>query len=183
LRELISRDWPELDPAQLDRLQRHFDLMLSWNRKLNLTRVTKVEEAARFHYGESLFLAQVLPPGPLRIADIGSGAGFPGFPLAVTRPECSVTLIESDQRKAVFLREASRDFPNVTVLARRAEDCSPDYEWIVSRAVSPQEILQTGLAPNAALLMAAGDTGPAERRIIAWDHARAVALFHVKREG
>jgi 16S rRNA (guanine527-N7)-methyltransferase len=133
-------------------LEAHFELMLRWNAKLNLTRITDREQAWERHYKESIFLAHKLPAGPLRIADVGSGAGFPGIPIAVVRPECSVTLIESHQRKAVFLREATRDLPNVRVLAMRAEDVGEKFDWIVSRAVSPEEVLKLDLALNVALL-------------------------------
>src|ERR1035441_7985957 len=94
-------------------------MLLRWNQKLNLTSIRNREEAIQRHYGESLFLGMRLPPGAWKIADIGSGAGFPGFPVAVLRPDCQVTLIESHQRKAVFLRESSRKQPNIRVLARR----------------------------------------------------------------
>jgi len=133
-------------------LEAHYDLMLRWNAKLNLTRITDREEAWKRHYEESVFLAEKLPPGPLRIADVGSGAGFPGIPIAIVRPECTVTLIESHQRKAVFLREATRDLPNVRVLAMRAEEVKEKFDWIVSRAVSPEDVLKLDLAPNIALL-------------------------------
>ena len=98
-----------------------------------------------------------MPPGPLAIADIGSGAGFPGFPFAVLRPECSVTLIESHQRKAVFLREASRGLPGVKVLAKRAEDVRDVFDAVISRAVSYKDLAKTlkALAPTADLLSGA----------------------------
>src|ERR1017187_6190482 len=101
---------------------------MRWNRSLNLTAIRSREEAIERHYCESLFLGARLPAGALRIADVGSGAGFPGFPVAVLRPECSVTLIESHKRKAVFLREASRTLPNVRVFAKRAEDVGERFD-------------------------------------------------------
>ena len=70
-------------------LRLHYELLQRWNQKLNLTRIDSIER----NYGESLFLAQHLPPGELSICDVGSGAGFPGFPVAVARPECRVALI------------------------------------------------------------------------------------------
>ena len=133
-------------------LEAHYELMLRWNAKLNLTRITDRVEAWERHYKESMFLAHKLPPGPLRIADVGSGAGFPGIPIAIVRPECHVTLIESHQRKAVFLREATRDLPNVRVLGVRAESVTEQFDWIVSRAVSPEDVVKLKLAPNIALL-------------------------------
>jgi 16S rRNA (guanine(527)-N(7))-methyltransferase RsmG len=127
-------------------LEAHLDLLMRWNRTLNLTAIRNREEAIERHYCESLFLGAKLPAGRLRIADVGSGAGFPGFPVAVLRPECSVTLIESHQRKAVFLREASRKVPNVKVAAKRAEDVTEAFDWVISRAVS---YARFGFVPKA----------------------------------
>lgn len=130
----------ELSDAQTKMLEAHYDLLLRWNKTLNLTRVEAMEEAVERHYAESLFLAAHLPSVPLRIADIGSGPGFPGFPVAVVRPDCGVTLIESHRRKAVFLKEAARGVGNVHVLASRAEDIEASFDHAVSRAVSYQDL-------------------------------------------
>src|SRR5581483_10534515 len=126
----------ELHAGQVAALAEHYELLLKWNRVLNLTSVDSLEEAVELHYGEALFLARHLPAQPSRIADIGSGAGFPGIPVAVFRPDCHVTLIESHQRKAVFLREATRKLPNVRVMATRAEEVSEPFDRAISRAVS-----------------------------------------------
>src|SRR5207302_3813646 len=104
-------------------------MMRRWNQVINLTRIEAVREIVDRHYAESLFLGAHLPPGPLSIADVGSGAGFPGFPIAVLRPGCRVSLIESHKRKAVFLKEASRSIRNVKVLAQRAEEVSEAFDW------------------------------------------------------
>src|SRR5881394_2420015 len=103
-REELSTGFAGLSESQLNALCDHYRLLLSWNERLNLTRVVSAAEAARIHYVESLFLGAQLPPGALRIVDVGSGAGFPGIPVAILRPECKVDLVESHQRKAVFLR-------------------------------------------------------------------------------
>ena len=134
----------------LEALEAHRRVLEKWNRTLNLTRITDVER----NYGESLFLAGHLPPGALRICDIGSGAGFPGFPVAIVRPDCEVTLIESHQRKAVFLKEVSRGHANIRVLACRAEEVKDRFDWAISRAVSAADLEAplAKLAPNVALL-------------------------------
>ena len=108
-----------LTDAQTEAMARHFELLLRWNRKLSLTTVTDPAEAAVRHYGESAFLAQYLTGAS--VVDIGSGAGFPGVPAAICRPDLQFDLVESNQRKAVFLRECSRGMPNVRVLSVRAE--------------------------------------------------------------
>jgi 16S rRNA (guanine527-N7)-methyltransferase len=156
-----------LTPQQLALLEEHYHLLLRWNQKINLTRITSLQDAVRYHYCESLYLATRLPEGPLRIADIGSGAGFPGIPFAIYRPECTVDLVESHQKKAVFLREAARSLTNVRVLAQRAEAVSDSYDWTISRAVSPDDVFKLNLAPHVAVLGAEGEALPwGERRAL-----------------
>lgn len=163
----VLAPWFELSPAQWNALQAHFELLQRWNKVLNLTRIERGDEAALRHYGESLFLARHLPPGPLRIVDIGSGPGFPGLPVAVARPESAVFLVESHQRKAVFLREASRGMKNVTVLPDRAEQIRDHYDWLISRAVSYEDLSGClSLAPNVALL--SGIEAPPESLGLNW---------------
>jgi 16S rRNA (guanine527-N7)-methyltransferase len=177
----LSAGFEGLSTSQLDALCEHYRLLLSWNERLNLTRVVSAAEAARIHYVESLFLGAQLPPGELRIVDVGSGAGFPGIPLAILRPECKIDLVESHQRKAVFLREAIRGLSNVRVLAKRAEDVSTQYDWLVSRAVRPTEVLSLRMAPNVAILMGAEDVESARIVPVPGSDRRVVAMFHVER--
>jgi len=161
----------DLSPGQAAALEAHYQLLLRWNRTLNLTRVESLEEAIERHYCESLFLAAHLPAGTLRIADIGSGAGFPGFPVAIARPDCDVTLIESHQRKAVFLREASRAVPNVRVVSQRAEAVTGTFDHAISRAVSYADLLKPlkRLAGSADLLT--GADAPPESMGFEWQPA------------
>jgi 16S rRNA (guanine527-N7)-methyltransferase len=164
----------ELSASQVATLQAHYELLCRWNRALNLTTITDLEGAVERHYCESLFLAAHLPNAALRVADVGSGAGFPGFPLAVLRLDCSVTLIESRQRKSVFLREATRKLANVQVLAVRAEKVGERFDWAVARAVSYQDLapILKKLAPNVALLM--GAEAPPDPIGFVWDEAIAL---------
>lgn len=168
LREILE-PWFQLEPAQWSALESHYQLLCRWNKVLNLTRIDSPEEAAIRHYGESLFLARHLPEGTLRLGDIGSGPGFPGFPVAVARPECSVALIESHQRKSVFLREATRGMQNIRVVARRAEDVLEPFDWVISRAVSYSGLAGTlgRLASRAALLT--GLEEPPDSLASSWD--------------
>ncbi|MGB7761371.1 MAG: 16S rRNA (guanine(527)-N(7))-methyltransferase RsmG [Bryobacteraceae bacterium] len=148
------RDIADPTDAQAEALESHYSLLVLWNRTLNLTAIRDLPEAVERHYCESLFLAAHLPAGELRIVDIGSGAGFPGLPVAVYRPDCMVTLIESHQRKAVFLKEAARSLPNVRVLARRADQAGEEFDLAISRAVSYRDLSPSLklLAPAAYLL-------------------------------
>jgi 16S rRNA (guanine527-N7)-methyltransferase len=114
-----------------------------------------------------------LPAGPLRICDIGSGAGFPGFPVAILRKDCEVTLIEAHQRKAVFLKEAARTIGNIRVIAKRAEDVADKFDWAVSRAVSDSDLsaVLPRLADSVALL-----TGAEEPRLPGFEWKEAILL-------
>lgn len=179
-RELLAREFAphgSLTAAQIDQLEAHYSLLVRWNARLNLTRIDSVEEAVRLHYCESLFVGTRLPAGSLRIVDVGSGAGFPGIPIAILRPECTVTLVESHQRKGVFLREASRNLSNVRVVTDRAENLKSEYDWLVSRAVSPDAICKLQLANNLALLV--GSSRFERSEVIPWGTARYL-VFHVK---
>jgi 16S rRNA (guanine527-N7)-methyltransferase len=172
-----------LSETQLSQLQQHYELMLKWNRVINLTRIEQVTDAVDRHYAESLFLGANLAPGPIKIADVGSGAGFPGFPVAVLRPEVEVTLIESHQRKAVFLKEACREMPNVVVASRRAEDISGAFDVVVSRAVSWEDLEKVAfrLAPRLALLGSEPPKGVKPSIVrLPWDEHRI--LINVSRE-
>ena len=142
-----------LTAQQSSALEAHYGLLVRWNRVLNLTSIHDPAEVIERHYCESVFLAVHLPAGALGIADLGSGAGFPGLAIAVLRPDCVVTLVEVHRRKAVFLREASRRLPNVRVSPARFEDVSEArFDRAVSRAVSYQD-----LAPALKRLASAAD--------------------------
>jgi 16S rRNA (guanine527-N7)-methyltransferase len=175
-RELLLRrvsDFCRLSAAQLDQLHEHYELMVRWNKTINLTRIEGVEETVGRHYAESLFLGVNLPQGKLTIADVGSGAGFPGIPIAILRPEVTVSLIESHQRKAVFLKEAARGLPNVAVLSMRAEAVERTFDWIVSRAVSWRDLQGLTLAPRMALI---GTDAPGTRITLPFAQERCLVL-------
>ena len=182
LRERL-RGIVELSPEQFAALEAHYELLVRWNKTVNLTTITSVEEAVERHYCESLFLGAHLPPGRLRVVDVGSGAGFPGFPVAILRPDCAVALVESHQRKAVFLREASRKIGNVRVIAKRAENLEEEFDHLISRAVSYEDLRGTlkKLAPAADLLTGAEDPPDVgmdwdERVTVPWGKARFLRI-------
>ncbi len=130
----------DIDEGQFDSLVSHYRLLERWNAKINLTAVRDPEGAAIRHYGESLFLHMHLPAAT-DIADIGSGAGFPGFPLAVLRPETNVYLVEAVRKKATFLEEASRKMANISVVPLPLVEWKGSAEWATMRAVAPEKVL------------------------------------------
>jgi 16S rRNA (guanine527-N7)-methyltransferase len=152
-----------LSDRQVCQLEQHFNLLNRWNKVMNLTSIKDPAEIVPMHYCESLFLGARLPQSSLKICDIGSGAGFPGVPVAILRPDFQVALVESKQRKSVFLREATRELPNARVISKRADQVLEGFDWAVSRAVNygQIEISLSRLAPNVALL--AGEDCPGDR--------------------
>jgi 16S rRNA (guanine527-N7)-methyltransferase len=162
-----------LSHEQVNQLYHHYELLIRWNQRMNLTTVKPGPETVTRHYAESLFFAAHLPAegDAIRVIDAGSGAGFPGVPMAILKPAWRVTLVESNQRKAVFLRESIRDIPNVSVLSQRMEDVTVAADWLVARAVHPAEVIANvpRLAPNIGLLISDEDFSSIQNEShIAW---------------
>src|SRR5258708_38703951 len=146
IRELLK---PFLDPEELSADQvalvsTYLDLLLKWNARMNLTAVRDPEQIVQRHFGESFFAARHLQarhPDATSLADLGSGAGFPGLPIKIWDPKLNLTLIESHQKKAVFLREAIRtlelEAKDAQVLNARAESLGADTkaDIVTPRAV------------------------------------------------
>ncbi len=135
---LRSSGQPELTEEQASRLVTYLDLLLRWNAKINLTGIRNEEDILRRHFLESIQCARLLPPGIQSLLDFGSGAGFPGVPCAICRPEVSVTLAESQAKKAAFLRETVRSLGlRATVYPGRVEDQTPENQFhaVTLRAV------------------------------------------------
>lgn len=136
-------------------IERHLDELDRWTRRLNLTSVPR-DRAWDRHVGETVALldAADLAAG-CRCADLGSGGGIPGVIVAVLRPDVSMTLVESDRRKAGFLVHVCGllELANVSVAARRAEELGADpiyhqaYDVVVSRAAAPPPLLWRLSAP------------------------------------
>lgn len=164
-REALRRGAPEfgldLGPETLDRFAKHFDLLVAWNRKINLTRITDPAEAARRHFLESAYLATVLRSVPARLVDVGSGAGFPGVPLACLWPETETVLVEPLVKRAVFLKEVASALGLACVTVRN-ERFAPEHaaatSVLVARALDRFDELLPALlgsdAPVVALFSA-----------------------------
>lgn len=130
----------ELVDRQIGLFERYLDALLVANQQMNLTGITEREQARVQHIGDALTLLPHLPFGPHRLADVGSGGGVPGIPLAIARPDASVTLIESVGKKARFLQEtaAQLGLANVHVWRGRAEDWNDEpFDVVACRALAP----------------------------------------------
>ena len=140
-----SCDRPFTDD-DLFNISTYIDLLRRWNSRINLTAIRDEEEIVTRHFGESFFAAAHLfpsrgdvtnsSPAPT-VADVGSGAGFPGIPIKIWAPEISLTLIESNHKKATFLREVVRSLrlTNIDILNARAEELSQTFDLMTLRAV------------------------------------------------
>jgi len=126
----------------LDRLQAYVALLTAWNRRINLVGANTIGDIWRRHILDSAQLMPLLPDDTRVVVDVGSGAGLPGLILAMLGVP-DVHLVESDQRKAAFLREAQRvTDTSVTIHAQRAERLGPiAADAIVARAVAPVDNL------------------------------------------
>jgi 16S rRNA (guanine527-N7)-methyltransferase len=144
-----------LSPRQLEQLRSYLELLLRWNARVSLTAVRNTEDIVTRHFGESLFAGEQLRLERTEtLADLGSGAGFPGLPIKVLTPHLRVTLIESQHKKAAFLRETIRalELREVSVHAGRAEELTAVSQVVTMRAVEKfQDVL-----PTAASLVTAG---------------------------
>jgi len=123
-----------------DQIRTYMDLLLRWNKKTSLTTVTDPERILSFHFGESLLSVATVPIRYGRLADVGSGAGFPAVPIRMVSEDISLILIESNRKKATFLAEVARELQlhNVEVRRDRMEDVvfgSESVDFVSSRAV------------------------------------------------
>jgi 16S rRNA (guanine527-N7)-methyltransferase len=150
----------EVSDDNLAAYRTHLELLLQHNARAGLTSITDPADIAIKHFVDSLtcLLAREIAPGDC-VADVGSGAGFPGLVLAVARPHAQYTLIESNRKRADFLREAisALSLSDVTVLAERAEHVGrltahrESYDLAVSRAVAPLPVLLEQCLPLVSL--------------------------------
>jgi 16S rRNA (guanine527-N7)-methyltransferase len=154
-------------------IQKYISLLLRWNERISLTTITDPLEILRFHFGESMFAASVIPIRNGRLADVGSGPGFPGLPLKILVPSLDLVLIESNAKKASFLSECLRELKldRVEVVRRRFEDLDHaglDFDFITARALGGYRDLiewaQKSLASSGELILWLGQDDAAKLR-------------------
>ncbi len=147
--ELLQAFDPDPSPTLVAQLSTYLDLLVKWNARTNLTAIREPEEMVSRHFGESLFTARHLPECKT-LLDFGSGAGFPGIPIQLALPDLRVTLAESQNKKAAFLREAVRTLGLATrVWADRAENlpAGTQFDVVTMRAVDNPALALRGAWP------------------------------------
>lgn len=138
-----------LDDTAIDRLCRYNDLLLEWNGKINLTSLIAPEDVALKHFADSLMLLRYIEiEQEARLIDVGTGAGFPGLVLKIARPDLRLTLLDSLQKRLMFLDEVCQalSFDDVALIHSRAEDGArtelrDSFDIAVSRAVASMNTL------------------------------------------
>ena len=138
----IERFIPEADEFQRKRFLHYYEMLIEWNAKINLTAITDPEGVASRHFADSLLALKLIPQGA-RLIDIGTGAGFPGIPLKIMRPDIELTLLDSLNKRIIFLNEVLKDLDiDARTLHLRAEDGAKDpelrgrFDIATSRAVA-----------------------------------------------
>lgn len=130
-------------PSLAERLDIYARLLVEWNEKMNLTAITDPTGIAVKHFADSLTAAAYLPAGAFSLVDVGTGAGFPGVPLALLRPDCRLTLLDSLQKRLTFLDAVCRELGlTATLVHARAEESGRDaalreqFDVATARAVA-----------------------------------------------
>lgn len=135
----------ELNDAQLEQLLRYYEMLIEKNKVMNLTAITDYEEVIHKHFVDSLSLVRVCElEGKLKVLDLGTGAGFPGIPLKIAFPDLEIVLLDSLNKRIIFLNEVIQELglKNITAVHGRAEDLGRDtsyretFDLCVSRAVA-----------------------------------------------
>jgi 16S rRNA (guanine527-N7)-methyltransferase len=165
-RALAEFNLPAYDDQVLQ-IQRYIEILLVWNEKINLTAIRDPLEILYRHFCESMYASVAVPVENGRLADVGSGGGFPGLPLKISRPNLRVFLVESNLKKATFLAEVIRDIGlnDIQVLVRRYEELHEEMaplDYICSRA----------LGEYPGFLEWAGSKQTGAKQVILWIGAR-----------
>lgn len=138
---------PELTEEQILNFIKYYNLLLEWNSRVNLTRIVEPMEVARKHFADSILGAKLIPEGA-RVVDVGTGAGFPGVPLKIVRPDIELCLVDSLGKRVKFLKELCACLGiEAEAIHARAEDAARDlrirgkFDIALSRAVAPMNVL------------------------------------------
>ncbi len=137
---------PALNAEQIERMQQYFELVASANREFNLTAIVEETKAAELHFYDSVFCASLIPRNA-KVLDVGTGAGFPGIPLKIARPDIQITLMDATAKKANFVAAAAEQIGmEANVIYARAEEQSKggmreSFDVCVSRAVASLRVL------------------------------------------
>ena len=174
------------DSIQIEQIQRYVALLTFWNEKISLTTISDPEELLVRQFGEALVAVSAFSVEKGRLADVGSGAGFPGLALKIFAPRLDVVLIEKNAKKIAYLREAAR-FLSLEGISAKLTDYSAvsagsdRFDWITAKALGgyPKllEWARNVLSPSGSVILWLGvDDSEVIRRETNWDWQPAVAI-------
>src|SRR5271168_3457525 len=190
--ETIQRAFGEfqitLNDKQVIQIQQYIKLLLTWNDKINLTAIRDPLEILYRHFCESMYAAVAVPVENGRLADVGSGAGFPGIPLKIMRPGLLTFLVESNMKKATFLAEVLRniELPDTRVLVSRYEELGEEItpiDFVCSRALGEFEPFlawasSERIAAKQVILWIGGRDMDQARRGMDWEWREPIPVPH-----
>ncbi len=186
IRRALGEFQVPVSDEQLLLIQKYIRILLHWNEKLNLTAIRDPLEILHRHFCESMYGAVAVPIDFGRLADIGSGAGFPGIPMKILRPELQLFLVESNIKKGTFLAEVLRELElaNARVLINRYEELSEDLaplDYVCSRAVGEfgpflEWAASEGLSARRTVLWIGGRDLDAARKSPHWEWQEPISV-------
>jgi 16S rRNA (guanine527-N7)-methyltransferase len=176
----------DVSSDQISAIQKYIGMLLAWNEKLNLTAIRDPLEMLYRHFCESIYAAVAVPLNKGRLADVGSGAGFPGLALKIARPELHVFLVESNIKKATFLAEVVRELElaDTRVLVSRYEELGEEIaplDYVCCRALGElQKFLgwasSPGVAAKNSILWVGGRDLDEVRKVKGWTWRESIAI-------
>jgi 16S rRNA (guanine527-N7)-methyltransferase len=147
MRDLLKQTIPNLTDEACDKFVAYYDLLIDWNTRMNLTAITEPEDVVKKHFYDSLAALPYLENGA-KVADVGTGAGFPAIPLLIMNPTLKITLVDSLQKRLTFLAEVLKTLDlSAEIVHARAEEFGRDpkyrasFDAVVSRAVASLPVL------------------------------------------
>jgi len=173
---------------QVLQIQQYIKILLTWNEKVNLTAIRDPLEILYRHFCESMYAAEAIPLKNGRLADVGSGGGFPGLPLKIMRPDLQVFLVESNIKKVTFLAEVIRELglTSAQVLARRYEELGEEIaplDYVCSRALGEYPLFldwarSQQIAAKQVILWIGGRDLEEIQKIRTWDWSEPIEVPH-----
>ncbi len=173
---------------QVLQIQQYIKILLTWNEKVNLTAIRDPLEILYRHFCESMYAAEAIPLKSGRLADVGSGGGFPGLPLKIIRPDLQVFLVESNIKKVTFLAEVIRELglKGAQVLARRYEELGEEVaplDYVCSRALGEfpgflEWASSEQIASKQVILWIGARDLPEIQKVPAWDWWEPIQVPH-----
>lgn len=173
---------------QVSQIQQYINMLLTWNDKVNLTAIRDPLEMLYRHFGESMYATTTVPIRNGRLADIGSGGGFPGLPIRILEPNLELFLVESNVKKATFLAEVVREIglSNARVLVSRYEELAEELtplDFVCCRAVGEFEPLlnwahSAQIAVPQIVLWVGGRDLEQVKEIAGWKWSEPISIPH-----